>query len=151
MVPSLAMKAAVKGSRVFFIQKHCMPSRSNTKSMPSLAGMVLRCISPIWRCSGVLATCTEMVLRPSCRRVRGRVVWGWLTAGAGLYCACAVCAGSRVASVAQASKLAVSSRARRCVCGGVCVMVWLLLKRLGGVRVADLAVMQPRIHATALQ
>ena len=56
MVPSSATKAAVRGSRVFFIQKHCPADSSKTNSMPSLAGISERNMRPVARCSGVEAT-----------------------------------------------------------------------------------------------
>ncbi len=52
MVPSSARKAAVSGSSVFFIQKHCWAGSSKTNSMPSCCGISARNIRPIWRCSG---------------------------------------------------------------------------------------------------
>ncbi len=82
MVPSSAMKAAVRGSRVFFIQKHWLAGCSNTKSMPSLAAMSLRCIRPVARCSGVAATWAWIRCMPADKVMRGSCNCGWLSAQA---------------------------------------------------------------------
>ncbi len=56
MLPSSATNATDSGISVFFIQKHCLPGRSNANSIPSLAPIEVRNMSPISRSSGVCAT-----------------------------------------------------------------------------------------------
>ena len=65
MLPSSARNAIDSGMSVFFIQKHCWPARSKTKSMPSFAPIELRFIRPISRCSGVSASSAEMLWMPA--------------------------------------------------------------------------------------
>ncbi|MNT10196.1 hypothetical protein D3C72_1450130 [compost metagenome] len=76
MVPSSATKAAVSGSKVFFIQKHCMAGCSNTNSMPSAAGISLRCIKPTSRWRGVWAIWAWMRCMPADSSVRCRFICG---------------------------------------------------------------------------
>ena len=77
MVPSSATNAAVRGSRVFFIQKHWVLGCSNTNNMPSCAGISLRNIRPMLRCSGVWATWVSIWYMPNCNLMRGNCVCGW--------------------------------------------------------------------------
>jgi len=68
-LPSSARKATESGISVFFIQKHCFDGRSKTNSMPSPAGIDVRNINPISRCSGVAATSALMLWMPALRRI----------------------------------------------------------------------------------
>ncbi len=76
MVPSSATKAAVSGSSVFFIQKHCCDGSSNTNNIPSCCGMSFRNINPTWRCCGVSATWAVIWYMPVVSVVRCRSSWG---------------------------------------------------------------------------
>ena len=52
--PSSATKAAVRGSRVFFIQKHCVGGLLEDEQHPFVLGHFLAEHQPVSRCSGVL-------------------------------------------------------------------------------------------------
>ena len=99
MRPSSATNAAVKGSSVFFIQKHCTPGSSNTNNMPSWAGIDWRCISPIWRSSKRAATCASMRYMPARSSVRGK-----FSCGDGALWACAAQLADSSAVKASAGK-----------------------------------------------
>ena len=66
-------KAAVSGSSVFFIQKHCVAGCSTQNNMPSRRHF-LRCISPVWRSWGDAATCASMPAVHACRDFDARQV-----------------------------------------------------------------------------
>jgi Fe-Mn family superoxide dismutase len=75
------LRLTVRGSRVFFIQKHCLVGCSNTNSMPSCCGMVLRYIRPVLRWPGVEATWLSIWCIPAESLTRGRSIWAsWAVA-----------------------------------------------------------------------